>query len=66
MNLEAELKLSYYKEIADVDDVHKVKLVQHAESGKVFVLKTLSIYDIRVFHISLRIPLRERENCRAY
>lgn len=49
MNLEAELKLSYYKEIADVDDVHKVKLVQHAESGKVFVLKTLSIYDIRVF-----------------
>ena len=35
MNLEAELKLSYYKEIADVDDVHKIKLVQHAESGKV-------------------------------
>lgn len=49
MNLEAELKLSYYKEIADVDDVHKVKLVQHTESGKIFVLKTLSVYDLRVF-----------------
>jgi serine/threonine protein kinase len=49
LKLEAELKLSYYKEIADVDEAHRVKLVQHTESGKVFVQKTLQVYDIKVF-----------------
>ena len=49
MNLENTLKLSYYKELADVDEKHGVKLVQHTESGKIFVLKTLKIYDKSVF-----------------
>lgn len=57
MNLEVELKLSYYKEIADVDHVHKVKLVQHTESGKIFVLKTLKVYDIRVFQYLAANPI---------
>ena len=58
MSLETELKLSYYKVIADVDDIHKVKLVQHTESGKIFVLKTLSVYDIRVFQYLAANPVQ--------
>ena len=49
MDLENELKLSYYKEIADIDAPHGVKLVQQVESGKLFVKKTLDVYDRRVF-----------------
>lgn len=56
MKLETELRLSYYKEIADVDEVHQVKLVQHTESGKVFVLKTLHIYDMEVFSYLAKNP----------
>ena len=49
MRLENELRLSYYRELSDVDERHAVKLVQHTESGRVFVLKKLKIYDIAVF-----------------
>ncbi|NLB41122.1 MAG: serine/threonine protein kinase [Clostridiales bacterium] len=56
MKLETELKLSYYKEIADVDEEHRVKLVQHTVSGKVFVLKALYIYDKKVFTYLIENP----------
>lgn len=49
MNLKNRLRLSYYKEIADIDTSHDVRLVQHTVSGKIFVKKTLSIYDLQVF-----------------
>lgn len=42
MILEAELVLSYYKEVADVNAEHEVKLVQHVETGYFYVKKTLS------------------------
>lgn len=60
MELETELKLSYYNKIADVDEVHVVKLVQHTESGKVFVLKTLHIYDMQVFSYLAQTPIKGR------
>ena len=49
MKLEEELKLSFYKEIAEVDKRHNVTLVQHADTGKVYVKKTLRHYDETVF-----------------
>lgn len=49
MRLDTELRLSYYKEIADVNSRHAVKLVQHTETGRVYVLKKLTVYDMRVF-----------------
>jgi eukaryotic-like serine/threonine-protein kinase len=58
MKLETELKLSYYNKIAEVDEIHKVKLVQHTESGKVFVLKSLHIYDMQVFLYLVQTPLK--------
>ena len=49
MKYEEELKLSFYKEIASVDERHGVALVQHAETGKVYVKKTLKHFDRSVF-----------------
>lgn len=49
MTIENQLRLSYYREIGDVNAAHGVKLVQHVENGRVFVRKTLTVYDIRVF-----------------
>src|SRR5699024_11329038 len=49
VKLDTELKLSFYKELAHIDDAKQIKLAQHIESGKVFVIKELHIYDIEVY-----------------
>ena len=49
MDLQDEVRLSFYREIADVDKRHGVVLVQHTDTGKVYVKKTLTRYDISVF-----------------
>lgn len=49
MKLEDEVKLSFYKEIAAVDERHGVVLVQNVDTGKVYVKKTLDHYDKEVF-----------------
>ena len=51
MNLQEELRLSFYKEIASVNERHGVKLVQHTDTGKVYVKKTLRHYDRTVFDL---------------
>lgn len=49
MNIQSELVLSYYKEIAILNEPHKVVLVQNTESGQIFVKKTLDIYNCNVY-----------------
>ena len=49
MDLQDEVRLSFYKDIADIDKRHNVMLVQHADTGKVYVKKTLTHYDISIF-----------------
>ncbi len=49
MNLQDEVRLSFYKEIADIDKRHNVVLVQHADTGKVYVKKMLTRYDVSIF-----------------
>ena len=49
MRVEDELRLSFYKEIASLNEHHGVKLVQHTETGIVFVKKTLTHYDPEIF-----------------
>lgn len=58
MDINAELRLSFYREIAILNEEHGVTLVQHVETKKVFVKKKLTIYDIRVFQhlMSCSIP----------
>ena len=49
MELQTRLRLSFYREIADINTAHHIRLVQHTVSGKIFVKKELSIYDLQVF-----------------
>lgn len=49
MELEDRLRLSYYREIASISPSHGVLLAQHTETGKIFVLKHLRVYDRRVY-----------------
>ena len=56
MNIQTELRLSFYKEIAEINKSHKIKLVQHIETGKIFVLKELYIYSTQVFNYILDNP----------
>ncbi len=49
MSLQDEVRLSFYKEIADINKRHDVVLVQHVDTGKVYVKKTLTRYDYSVF-----------------
>lgn len=50
MNLEAEFTLSFYKDIAEINNKHNVMLAQHVNTGCFFVKKTLSIYNFDVYH----------------
>lgn len=49
MNLQDEVRLSFYKEIANIDKRHGVVLVQHADTGKIYVRKTLDHYNLSIF-----------------
>ena len=49
MELQTRLRLSFYREIAEINTAHHIRLVQHTVSGKIFVKKALSIYDLQVF-----------------
>ncbi len=49
MQLSDELTLSYYKAIADINAPHHVWLVQHVDTGKLYVKKQLTVYNLEVF-----------------
>ena len=48
MTLEEECRLSYYREIAVLNEEHRVSLVQHGESGRIYVKKVLSVKNLEV------------------
>jgi serine/threonine protein kinase len=48
MTLEQEYTLSLYREIADIDPIHKISLVQHIQTRQLFVKKTLTYYHLDV------------------
>jgi len=49
MDLSKRLSLSYYKIIATLNEDHKVYLVQHQETNKIFVKKELSVYNYYIY-----------------
>ena len=50
MDIESELTLSYYKEIADINRAHGVFLVQHTENKRIYVKKVMSVYNAKIYH----------------
>lgn len=47
---ESTVALSYYKELTVINEEHKISLVKHVETGKVFIKKVLSIYSEPIYH----------------
>ena len=53
MDYSQRLAISYYKTIATLNDAHKVYLVQHQETKKIYVTKVLDVYNKDIYvHIS--------------
>lgn len=49
MTLNEQLQLSYYEELSAINETHKVYLVQHRETRKIYVKKILDIYNRQVY-----------------
>lgn len=57
MTLDEELRLSYYRRMSPLNAAHEVWLVQHTETGRVFVQKKLSNYSLAVFRELMAHPV---------
>ena len=49
MDYVARLEISYYNTIATINSVHKIYLVQHRESGKIYIKKILEVYNPHIY-----------------
>ena len=49
MDYSKQLALSYYKTIATLNEDHMVYLVQHQETGEIFVKKVLTVYNSDIY-----------------
>jgi len=57
MLFDSTLPISWYREIADLKKEHMVSLVQHRETGKIYVKKVLHVYDVNVYELLFRHPV---------
>ncbi len=46
---DSSLPISFYKEIAPLSEEHRIYFVQHIETRKVYLKKTLSVYNLDVY-----------------
>lgn len=49
MNITQRLSISYYKTIATLNKEHQIFLVQHQETGKIYVKKILEVYNPDIY-----------------
>lgn len=57
MDLTHRLAISYYQPIATLNDSHKIYLVQHQETKKIFVKKILDVYNINIYEQLYKKPI---------
>lgn len=57
MTLDEKLRLSYYKEIAKLNEEHGISLVQHIETQKIYVMKKLACYNSSVYQKTASLSL---------
>lgn len=57
MDYSQRLALSYYKTIATLNETHKIYLVQHQETKKIYVKKILDVYNKYIYLHILRNPI---------
>ena len=49
MDFRNQLSLSYYQNIATLNEAHQVYLVKHRETGKIYVKKILTRYNLSIY-----------------
>lgn len=49
MDYARRLEISYYNTIATINDAHKIYLVQHRETNKIYIKKILDIYNPHIY-----------------
>ncbi len=54
MDLSNRLSISYYKTIATLNESHKIYLVQHQSSHRIFVKKIIDVYNINIYQNLLK------------
>lgn len=57
MDLSQRLSISYYKTVTAINEEHKIYLVQHQETGKIYVKKILDVYSIDVYKYLIDHPV---------
>lgn len=57
MNIEAELALSYYKQVAELCPEHGVFLVQHISTKKLYVQKKINLFNNEIYRNLLEHPI---------
>ena len=57
MTTEEELALSYYREIGMLNAEHGVALVQHIQTKRLYVRKTLNVYNAEVYRYLMSHPI---------
>lgn len=57
MDFSKRLSISYYKNIATLNDEHQVYVVQHQETKKVFIKKKLYIYNSNIYQQLQATPI---------
>ena len=57
MDIESRLSLSYYKEVAIINEQRGITLVQDIRTGRIFVKKVLGIYNPGIYHYLRSHPI---------
>lgn len=57
MDIESRLSLSYYKEVAAINEQRGITLVQDIRTGRIFVKKVLGIYNPGIYHYLRSHPI---------
>lgn len=57
MDFSKRLSISYYKNIAILNEEHNIYIVQHQESKKIFVKKKLHIFNTSIYHYLQNNPI---------
>lgn len=57
MNLEKRLSMSFYQTVATLNEVHKIFLVQHSKTKKIYVKKILDVYNKSLYESLMANPI---------
>lgn len=57
MDYAGRLEISYYNTIASINSEHKIYLVQHRESEKIYIKKILDVYNPRIYEYLMEHPI---------